>query len=453
MDYFRSTLELKTVDVSQRIISGYAAAWSLDRVGDVIAPSAFTKTLSEKTPSDIAVFIGHESQQLPVGIPILIKADSHGLYTETKVFEGPAGDNLLHVAAGLQAHGQSLGLSIGYRVYPGGAESGRVSGKMVRKLTSIDLKEYSFAARQTIANPDALATGVKTQSEIDEEIESAETKSAIGSFAWISGKVQAALREDTGRSCYIVEIFPSKAIFRCYGMDAEGNDEQLYQTAYSVAGDTVTVGTASPVDVQYVPMPASSKTSEEAPAMKTGADAVNDLPDSAFLYVETGEHDEAGKTVPRSKRHFPFKNAEGVVDVDGLKTAIRTIPETKAPGCNPDTLGARARRLLEQSQGSGMKTLDVNAPEWTDGAALDLSAVGYKVLGLAEDLANEQAAMRLLGEDTKAGKRIRAETRAKISDAIKQLEHLVRWAEMADAGAEKKAVVDRHARELELLSI
>ncbi|HEU4541169.1 MAG TPA: HK97 family phage prohead protease [Jiangellaceae bacterium] len=43
------------------------------------------------------------------------------------------------------------------------------------------------------------------------------------------------------------------------------------------------------------------------------AAAINDLPDSAFAYIEPGgEKDEDGKTVPRSKRHFPIHDAAHV---------------------------------------------------------------------------------------------------------------------------------------------
>ena len=43
---------------------------------------------------------------------------------------------------------------------------------------------------------------------------------------------------------------------------------------------------------------------------------INDLPDSSFLYVEPGgEKDDQGRTVPRSKRHFPVKGPDGSIEV------------------------------------------------------------------------------------------------------------------------------------------
>jgi hypothetical protein len=56
---------------------------------------------------------------------------------------------------------------------------------------------------------------------------------------------------------------------------------------------------------------------------------INDLPDSAFAYIEPGgEKDEQGKTVPRSLRHLPFRNAEGNIDRDHLVNALARLPQT-----------------------------------------------------------------------------------------------------------------------------
>jgi len=56
---------------------------------------------------------------------------------------------------------------------------------------------------------------------------------------------------------------------------------------------------------------------------------INDLPDSAFAYVEDGEKDDQGKTVPRSKRHLPFKNAEGGIDHDHLANALARVKQSE----------------------------------------------------------------------------------------------------------------------------
>lgn len=86
---------------------------------------------------------------------------------------------------------------------------------------------------------------------------------------------------------------------------------------------------------------------------------VNDLPDSAFLYIEPGgKKDEDGKTVPRNLRHFPYRDASGKIDLPHLRNAIARLaqPATgKAEGerwLTPalrQQLLAKARRLLEEA--------------------------------------------------------------------------------------------------------
>lgn len=77
---------------------------------------------------------------------------------------------------------------------------------------------------------------------------------------------------------------------------------------------------------------------------------VNDLPDGSFLYVESGEKDGEGKTTPRSKRHFPYKDAAGKVDLPHLRNAIARIPQSNAPGLNKAAVQAKARRILADAQ-------------------------------------------------------------------------------------------------------
>lgn len=81
---------------------------------------------------------------------------------------------------------------------------------------------------------------------------------------------------------------------------------------------------------------------------------VNDLPDSAFLYIEPGgEKDAEGKTKPRSLRHFPVRDKSGAVDAAHLRNAIARIPQSTAEGLTDDRkreLQDRARRMLEQME-------------------------------------------------------------------------------------------------------
>jgi phage head maturation protease len=386
LDRFGAQLEIKSVD--QRIITGFAAAGGLDRVGDVIDMSvAFRKTLSQKPPSDVAVFIGHDTSALPVGIPISIEATPQGLKTETRVFEGPAGDNLLAVARGLHAAGQALGLSIGYRVTD--SRPDRVNGKSVRLLTGIDLVEYSFAARQSIANPRALTTGVKAGD-------------GMGDYTVEQrGDKFHAVRKSDGQSMgsYDTEAAAKAAC----EMHAGGGKTAL-----------------------------------------TAAD-INDLPDSAFLHVEAGGVlDDEGKTVPRANRHFRFRDAAGALDAEALAAAMTRIPEAKTIGLDRTDavrMATRVRILLETGQ------------DWKTGSPLDIRSFGYRLLDLSDQLANEHKAMTLLGESTKDGLRIRAGMRQKIAAVAADITTALTWAETIDKGEDGVARLALLARELELLEV
>ncbi|RLB79582.1 MAG: hypothetical protein DRH17_13565, partial [Deltaproteobacteria bacterium] len=79
----------------------------------------------------------------------------------------------------------------------------------------------------------------------------------------------------------------------------------------------------------------------------------NDLPDSAFLYIEPGgKKDKEGKTVPRSKRHFPYKDANGKIDLPHLRNALARIPQSNLPEDVKKRLMEKARRILKRVQGA-----------------------------------------------------------------------------------------------------
>lgn len=56
---------------------------------------------------------------------------------------------------------------------------------------------------------------------------------------------------------------------------------------------------------------------------------INSLPDSSFAYIEPGgTKDAEGKTVPRSKRHFPIKDASGKYDAAHVRNALSRAPQS-----------------------------------------------------------------------------------------------------------------------------
>lgn len=78
-----------------------------------------------------------------------------------------------------------------------------------------------------------------------------------------------------------------------------------------------------------------TKTDEEGRA-KISTASKNDLPDSAFAYIEPGgEKDDQGKTTPRSKRHFPIHDAAHVRNAlsrigQGAQFGKQALPKVKA---------------------------------------------------------------------------------------------------------------------------
>lgn len=74
----------------------------------------------------------------------------------------------------------------------------------------------------------------------------------------------------------------------------------------------------------------------EAVKAKLSTSAINDLPDSAFAYIEPGgTKDESGKTTPRSKRHFPVHDKAHADDAasriaQGAKFGDKAKPKVEA---------------------------------------------------------------------------------------------------------------------------
>lgn len=419
MDHYAASLEIKSVDVSQRIISGYAAVHhSVDRVHDIIDPSASVKAVARlSAPSDVGVFVGHATDRLPIGIPQVIQPTSHGLYTETYILKGHEGDNLLDVAKDLQDHSLPLGMSIGYRTHDSRREmAGR---KQVRRIMDYGLKEYSFAAHQTIAHPEALITGVKALSEGSES----------------AGGALVPPDDTAGDDAYRVEARGD----RFHVVGSGGTSLVDFGTDAEARAALAALAAGAPEDTsEHATGGKTSSAVDETKAVWSTA-YMNNLPDSAFLFVEDGgQKDDEGKTVPRDKRHFPYKDADGKVDAAHLRDAIGRIPQATAPGLDKAHLQARARVLLERADGG--KTAD-EPDEWKAGAALAVRGFAYQLLDLSDAMAEELKAMALLGEDTKRNARIRAPMRARLTEVAGEVRKMVEHAERIDRGEDGKARV------------
>ena len=105
---------------------------------------------------------------------------------------------------------------------------------------------------------------------------------------------------------------------------------------------------------------------------------IDDLPDKSFAYVEGGgEKDAQGKTVPRTLRHLPYRNADGSVNLAHLRNALARLDQTSL---SPEAK-AQARKALESAaQETGIGDQANKAQEV---GALDKQI--RELLGLAPD--------------------------------------------------------------------
>lgn len=135
--------------------NGYASTFGgePDSYGDIIAPGAFTQSLENyrKKAGAPALLWAHDTSE-PIGKWLMLKEDRYGLAVSGKLTLG--------TKRGTEAHAlmkdDALGLSIGYRVNPGGSSyqgSNRV-------LKSLELFEISAVAMP--ANSSARVTSVKS---------------------------------------------------------------------------------------------------------------------------------------------------------------------------------------------------------------------------------------------------------------------------------------------------
>src|SRR5665213_2393004 len=76
------------------------------------------------------------------------------------------------------------------------------------------------------------------------------------------------------------------------------------------------------------------------------------LPDSSFAYVEDGEKDEDGKTTPRSKRHLPYKDADGKADLPHVRNALARLDQTQIPEESKPAIKKKLEDILGKAKAS-----------------------------------------------------------------------------------------------------
>ena len=380
MRYLPVSFSIKAVNPEKRTIEGHASVFdTIDRVQDIVDRKAFDRTLAEKQPADIGVFIGHDMSKLPVGIPLEVRPDGKGLFTKTLVKPTAEGDELLGTAKFLHEHGQPLGMSIGYYTRKSAYE--RHEGKSARRLLDIDLGEYSYAAKQAIAHPDALTTAVKTLTATIQRSVSGRGKALseggdVGG-GFLVGGAAAASSPSRETKPYHVEkrsdgfcvVGPTGKVAGCHPTrkralaqqralyanvsDASTSKSTTKPDGFGLTGKLGELAAKAMGGTQYGKPDAHVKVHRDEQGMSIkavwGTSKVNDLPDSAFLYVEPGgTKDGDGKTTPRSLRHFPVRDSDGKVDEAHVRNALGRIPQSTVPASAKASSLAKAKRLAKQ---------------------------------------------------------------------------------------------------------
>ncbi|MDR2513900.1 MAG: HK97 family phage prohead protease [Christensenellaceae bacterium] len=178
--------ELEKYDEETGIFSGYAAVFgNVDSGGDVIEPGAFTKTIAEGTER-VKILVLHNDCWLPIGRPLELREDSHGLYIKGKVSDTSMGRDVKILLQDKVLNE----MSIGYDpiVFDYDSESG------VRHLREVKLWEVSLVT--WAMNPEAVVTGYKAREAADRATQmAADLVSDIKEGRKISGARLKSLKE------------------------------------------------------------------------------------------------------------------------------------------------------------------------------------------------------------------------------------------------------------------
>lgn len=138
----RKNIPFKVKEVSDTgEFSGYGSVFDVkDRGGDIVVKGAFSKTLDEwRGKGKLPKMLWQHDHSEPIGGYTVMREDDHGLYVEGRILI-EAGTVEKRAHAHLKA-GNVDGLSIGYRLFPGGIEYDK--GQDAFLLKAVELWELS----------------------------------------------------------------------------------------------------------------------------------------------------------------------------------------------------------------------------------------------------------------------------------------------------------------------
>ena len=168
--------EVKDVDRSNNIITGYYAAWTPDADGDRFQKGAFEESIKKYGPTSEKPRIVHLNQHMvkqPIGVPIRLEEDDHGLRFQTMIAETRRGKDVMELydAGVITEH------SVGFKRLE--EEETRSDYNIISKALLLEGSNVTWGA-----NSDTPFTGFKS------------TKDAFESLVEYMGRLRAALKQD-----------------------------------------------------------------------------------------------------------------------------------------------------------------------------------------------------------------------------------------------------------------
>ena len=157
--------------------SGYAAVfWNVDNGNDIIEKGAFARTIVEDFDR-IKILSQHNDYDLPIGKPLELREDDHGLYIRGKISDTQKGRDIRT----LLKDGVLTEMSIGYKpsVFEFDAQTGIRHLKEI-KLWEVSIVTWAMNEQAKIDDVKALYADMKT---LTEELKSGKlTRSKVESL-------------------------------------------------------------------------------------------------------------------------------------------------------------------------------------------------------------------------------------------------------------------------------
>lgn len=311
------TLKAATTAKEQGIFTAVISAASVDREKDVVEPAGMVAALQKWVPT---------GKQIPLAWNHSTKADQI-IGSINPASAAQVGDEV--VVAGkidmdteVGAHAWRLvkagvvGFSFGYLVPDGGSTKRKGGG---RHITALDV--FEITATPTPMNNDTRVLDFKADTGDDNGTDAPPTADQVRMLNSMIGQAQEFIASNPDPD------------------DAEAMAEVL-ASLEQLIGEPGTDDDDDDADDEMAEGKAVWSTAYQ-----------NDLPDSAFLYIAPGgKKDSDGKTVPRSLRYFPVRDASGNVDQVHVRNALARIPQSNLSQAIKDTATAKARRLLDSSK-------------------------------------------------------------------------------------------------------